>query len=551
MKKILFFLSFIFLAFFSYAKEYKVDNFVFDFEEGWSEGKGTDPNSVLKLEKSGSYVEFIKLEDELSDFYLNSKLNEQKDALFNKGIKPSDIRTQTIHSVSKIYYFSYDDKKLNIVGLFTYGGVTYNFLSSGISDDSFKKLIYGFRKEGEKIEAQAPKPKPKPKPKPVEKIEKEPKESGVSYISVSDSTSTAVAVSSAETVVSSPAVSEVKPEEKIEVKVSTPEVLNEVKTIPQPDFKRAFSIIEGLLDEISKKSDVKPFIERKPLNKYAMLFVLVVYFLIVFVLKAKFSKYSNPKIKPYPKEMPPDFLFPFIITRVNTSVETLYQIITRNNQFLSVHFNHNYKKLYEAGIYGIIIVHLLWSLGDFVRKGFFQALVVSLPLGNYIISFIELPFVFIVLYSLIMKLKEKQKFSVSDSQMNVICEILNDKNGFIVKDGKGRDVLKVKKTGSYFNRKWEVINEDNQLIMTLKDDSPDIWLWTKILGNKFFGLRCYYSVYAEGDKRIGFLFLDPNSVNGYQVHFDYDYFRLANPIYTVSLFLYVISKEKEESILFI
>lgn len=542
-------LFFLFLSPELYSNEYKFDGFVFDFDEGWSEVKGTDPNSSLKLEKSGSYIEFIKLEDELSDFYLNSRLNEQREILVNKGLKPSDIRIQTIHSVSKIYYFYYDDKKLNIVGLFTYGGVTYNFISFGITDDSFKKLIYGFRKEGEKIEVQLPKPKPKPKPKPVAKVSKDENTSGVSFISVSDSTAplisetTSVIISSTneEVIVST------QPEEK------KTESLPPVSEQPllKPDVERTISIISDLLDKISKKSDTKPFIERKHINKNIAVVLIAFYFMLLFVFKSKFSRYSNPKIKPYPKEMPPDFLFPFIITRVETSIETMYQIITRNNQFLSAHFNHSYRKFYGTGIYGIIIIHLLWSLGDFIREGFFQGIILSLPLGNYIISFIELPFVALIIYSVILKSKEKQKIVISDSQMNVLSDASGKGKEFYVRDSKGRDVLKIKKSGSYFKRKWDVINEDNNLIMTVKDDYPDIWIWTKILGNKFFKLRCYYSIYVENDKRIGFLFLDPNSFNGYQVHFDYDYFRLSNPVHTVSLLLYIISKEKEESILFI
>jgi len=552
MKKF-FFLLFVCFNVFAFAKEYKVGSFIFDFEDGWNETKGKDPNSVLKIEKGDSYIEFIKIDDELSDFYLNSRINEQREVLVNKGIKPSDIKTQTIHSVSKIYYFSYDDKKNNILGLFTYQSNTYNFLSYGVSDETFKKLIFTFRNVGEKIEIAIVKPKPKPKPKIIAKKEGKTKEdnfSGVSYVSITESTSTQNTSQPVQTLIESTSSYEPKKEPKVSVSSLPAE---QQKTMPniQANLNESIKFISSTLDNIIKNSNSKPFLNRKPIDKYLILGLIIFYFILVLVFRHKFSKYSNPKIKPYPKEMPPDFLFPFIITKVETGPETMYQVITRNNQFLSAHFNHNYKKFLKYGVNPIIIIHIVWSLGEFVRTGFFSAIVLSIPLGRYIISLIEFPFLLLILYSLFLKYREKQKLYISDSQMNVLSEIVKLTDGFVVKDGKGREILKVKKTGGYFKREWNIINEDNQLIMTVKDDYPDIWLWTKLLGNTFLKQRCYYGMYVENQKRIGFLFLDPNSISGYQLHFDYDYFRLVNPLFLVSVFLYIISKEKEESILFI
>lgn len=547
MKKIFIFLTFLLLSVRLFSYEYKVDNFVFDFSEGWNVVKGADPQSVLKIEKDGSTIEFIKLEDELSDFYLNSRLIQQRESLINKGLKPEDIKSTTIHYAAKFYYFVYRDTKLNTVGLFTYHGVTYNFLSSGLDEGDVKKLIFNFRKPDEKIELPPP-----PKPKPVAKKVKKPKPE-IQYISVTESTEPVSIEPSTEAVVDISSVSASTVTET-DISVSTT-TSGEIETFKEQTKESVQSLIlskinSSIENAISKSTD-KQIIKRTPINKYFMLLFLIIYLITTIYFKSKFSKYSNPRIKPYPKEMPPDFLFPFIITRVVTPVETMSQIITRNNQFLSSHFNHEYKKYYKWGVIGIIAVHLLWSLGEFVKEGFFAAAVSSLPLGNYIISFIELPFIAVIIYSVVLKKREKQKLIISDSQTNTICEITGDRNSFVTKDNKGRDVLKVRKIGSYFNRQWECLNEDDNVIFTIKDDHPDIWLAVRLLGNKLLKSRCYYSLYIDNDKRIGFLFLDPNSINGYQVHFDYDYFRLANPVHIVAILLYIISNEREENILFI
>jgi hypothetical protein len=549
MKKIFIFLTFLLINIGLFSYEYKVDSFVFDFSEGWNVIKGDDPQSVLKIEKDGSTVEFIKLEDELSDFYLNSRLTEQREALINKGLKPEDIKSTTIHYAAKFYYFVYHDKKLNTVGLFTYQGVTYNFLSSGLDEGNVKKLIFNFKKPGEKIELPPP-----PKPKPIAKKVKKP-EPKVQYISITESTQPLSLETSTkpEVSVSSTSISTVtEADVSISTITSTEAVTEALKEQPKESVQSLIlSRINSSIENAINQSTDKQIIKRTPINKYFMLVLLILYIIITIYFKSRFSKYSNPRIKPYPKEMPPDFLFPFIITRVVTPAETMSQIITRNNQFLSSHFNHEYKKYYKWGVIGIVVVHILWSLGEFVKEGFFAAAVSSLPLGNYIISFIELPFIAIIIYSVVLKKREKQKLVISDSQTNTICEVAGERNIFVTKDNKGRDVLKVRKIGSYFKRQWECLNEDDNVIFTIKDDHPDIWLAVKLLGNKLLRSRSYYSIYVDNDKRIGFLFLDQNSINGYQVHFDYDYFRLANPVHVVAIFLYIISNEREENILFI
>jgi hypothetical protein len=194
-------------------------------------------------------------------------------------------------------------------------------------------------------------------------------------------------------------------------------------------------------------------------------------------------------------------------------------------------------------------LHITWSLSEFIKANFFQNLILSLPLGSYIISFIELPFIIMILYGVYSKAKENRMLVIKDSQMNLITTTIKENDSFVVKNSQGRSVTKVKRRGSLFKREWVCYDEDDKEILVIRDDYPLVWMVTKILGNKFLKARSYYSIYIEGDKRIGFLFLDPNSYDGYQIHYDFDYFRLINPMYLSSVFIYIISTQREESFL--
>ena len=532
---------------YSFCAEYKFLDFVFDFDDGWSQVKGTDPNSVFRIEKNGSYIEFIKMEDELSDFYLNSMISKQKESIFSKGLKPSEIKTASIHGVSKAYYFYYTDTKINIVSLFTYSQISFTVIASGISEEIFKNLIFKFRKEGEKIEIPIAKPKPKPKPKPITKKEKEP---NVGFISISDLSTSTLTITSSSVLESSVSTTTEVTQSLIVSSVVEKEKMED-NFISTQNTKEDKNLISNIIGYLDKSKGKKAIIERKPLNKYFVLSLVIIYFVAIFIFKLKFSSYSNPKMKPYPKDMPPDFFFPIIVIRVRMLEETLYQIITRTNQFLSAHYNHSYKKFTTIGISFIMYLHIIWSLSEFIKANFFQNLILSLPLGSYIISFIELPFIVIILYGVYSKAKENRMLVIKDSQMNLITTTVKENGSFVVKNSQGRSVTKVKRRGSLFKREWVCYDEDDKEIFVIKDDYPLVWMVTKILGNKFLKARSYYSIYIEGDKRIGFLFLDPNSYDGYQIHYDFDYFRLINPMYLSSVFLYIISTQKEESFLFL
>ncbi len=522
-----------------FSEVYKVGDCVFDFDSGWSSTKGSDPNSLLRIEKGSSYAEFIKLEDELSDFYLKSRIEEQRQQVEAKAIKTSSVKVADIHSKAKAYYFTYSDKRESTVALFSYEGITYSFISDGISEDAFKKLIFTFRKEGETIEIAKPKPKPKPKKAQQKPIE----ETSLEYISIVEQTTTTSDLSNLQDLQSTQTLTqtEIPPQT---TSTTRPQPTVEIKPQIQQN-----SFIKSLNEYLaSNQTNKKMILNRKPLPSFVGLSVVVLYLIFSFLLKKKFSSYSNLKLKPYPKDLPPDFLFPFIITRLSTSGETLYQIITRPGQFLSASFQHNYRKYFPKALVWLLVFHIVWSVSSLFDERFFENIFLSLPFGNYLLSFIELPFIAAYLFTLYHKKNSSLTLVIKDPQMNDISTALVSKECFIIKDAKGRDTLKIKKIG-FWKRRFVFINEDNQQFMEIRDWYPEIWKWVKILGNFLLKRRSYYSIHNEKGDMVGFLFLDPSNFNSYQIHFDYDYTRLVNSIQLLASILLIISVEREENIL--
>lgn len=523
------FFGLIFLLFsnFCFAGQYKGrELFEIDFDSGWSEAKSNDPAVVLRLEKGKDFLEFAKLEDELSDYYLKSKLKEQIDAFKNKGESVSDPRSASVHGVSNAYYAVSGD---NIIAFITYNGVSYAVISRGVSENKFRDLAYFFRKPGEKVE----KPKPKPVRKKVkEEKEEEPKEELTQYMIVTDSTQE-VSTQTATTESTQPALSE-------NIQSSTQSSISSAEQMQN-------SAINFIAELASKNYSSKPMIERKPVPKFVMLATLLIWLIAWMLSLARYSSIPNPKMAPYPQDVPPDFFFPFIISRVRTSKETMFHIITRQKQVLSGFYNHEFQPLISFAVYGLILFHIFWSLSGFVNENLVTGSLASLPFGQYFASLPEAPFIIVLIWGLIKKSGTGQRLFIQDAQTNPVMYVFPDRKYYaIMKDGKGKEVAQLHQRGTKFERKWHFVDTDNQVVFTIVDEHPEIYRAIKFFGNPTGSMRCRYSIFVD-NKRAGFLFVDMNSVDGFQVHLEYAFARLAHPGQIMAALLYIASREKEKS----
>lgn len=534
---IVFCLSFIFSPLF--ADSYKCEDLLeIDFDPGWQQAKSNDPAVILRLEKGNDFIEISKLEDELSDYYLKSKLKEQSESFKSKGESISDLKSASVHSAGSSYYAISGS---NIIALLTYSGASYSIIAKGVSENKFKDLVYFFRKPGEKVEKPKPKPAPKRKSKVKDNKEEEKNES-VQYFMVEDSTTTV----STETSVS------VFTDDNINSDNLNHQQSNfqDVQSTSSLSSQQMQNTLVHFIQNLSERDYfAKPLIDRKPVPKFIMLTIIAAWFLGWFFSVAKYSTVANPKMTPYPQEVPPDFFFPFIISRVRTSKATMFHIITRQKQVLSGFYNHEFQPILSAGVYGLIFFHITWSLTGFINENILIGAISSLPLGKYISSIPEAPFIALIIYGLVRKHSTVQKLFIQDAQTNPVIHVLPDKKCYaIIKDGKGKEVAQLHQRNEGSSRKWHFVDTDNQIVFSIIDEHPQIYRAIKFFGNPSGSMRCRYSILVD-NKRAGFLFVDMNSKDDFQVHLEYAYARLAHPAEIMAALVYISSREKEKSFL--
>ncbi|MEW5950764.1 MAG: hypothetical protein GX447_04205 [Elusimicrobia bacterium] len=516
---------------FSYAAQYKGGElFEIDFDGGWEQGKSNDPAVLLRLEKGQNFLEISKLEDELSDYYLKSRLKEQAETFKNKGEAISEPKSASVHGSGASYYAVSGE---NIIALLTYGGVSYSLISKGVSEGKIKDVIYFFRKPGEKVEK--PKPKPAPKRKVKEEKEEE-KTEGVQYFMVEDSSGQASTQAPVFVFTDTSA-----------SQIQTSQTQTQVSTSPSAAEQMQKNALNLLTELAARDYSAKPIFQRKPINKFAVMGIISFWLIGWLFSVAKYSSVPNPKMTPYPQEVPPDFFFPFIISRVRTPKTAMFHIITRQKQVLSGFYNHEFQPILSAGVYGLIAFHIFWSMTGFINENMVIGTLASLPLGKYIASLPEFPFVLLIIYGLIKKSQTLQKLYVQDAQTNPVMSVMPDKKYYaIMKDGKGKEVAQLHQRNDGSVRKWHFVDTDNQVVFTIVDEHPEIYKAIRLFGNPTGALRCRYSIFVD-NKRAGFLFVDMNSPDGFQVHLEYAYARLAHPGQIMSALLYIASREKEKS----
>lgn len=496
-----------------------------NFPSGWEAGKSDDPTVVLKLEKGKSFFEFARLDSELSDYYLKARVKEQVDSLRGKGNSLSgDIRQAGIRGVSTAYYTSYESMGARIyIAFFTYNGLSYAISASGLDDGDFRSAISTIRKPGEKIEV----PKPR-KIKTARKKKPEPEESGVQVFKEDEPV-----LPSVETILSSTSAAA----------SSAPVVESEGPSAGAQALRQSRDFLANL--EIGKDPSRAPYIPRRPLPFYVWGALLALWIAGAFCAKKAAAGFRTPKLPPPPKEVPPDFFFPFIISRSSTLRERAYNVLTRQKQQLLASFNSEYEVYLAGSVYAGLFFHILWSALAFAGKGeLMPGALLSLPGGRFWASAPELFFAAPFIAGLSMYFNKKQALRLYDAQSNLLMEAKKEIFYCLIRDGKGKEIARLMKKGGLAARTWDFVDTDNQVVFTIRDDYPLIHILRKIFGSLGGALRSRYGIFAA-ERRAGFVFLDPTSADRFQFHLDFDFARLAHPAQMLAAVLYVISKEND------
>lgn len=501
-----------------------------DFPSGWAAGKTDDPAVSLRLEKGKSFFEFSRQDSELGDYYLKARVKEQVDSLRGKGNQLSgDIKSVSLHGVSVAYYTSYESMGADgYIAFLTYNGVSYAVSARGLPDSDFRAVLSSVRKPGEKIEP------PLPRKIKVVRVKKQKDED--EDLLKPEITAASTAAGSMDSILSA-----------FVAPAGTAPV---VEASARPVAPTAGEAARSFLSELAKKQEadaMSPYIPRKPLPLALWAALIGLWVAGSFAARLAAAAYANPKLPPPPADVPPDFFFPFVISKFSTAKDVTYNVLTRQRQLLLADFPHEHE-LYVAGsVYGCVFFHVVWSLLAFIGRGdaVTNALVKFPLLGRALASLPEIFFIVPFIIGLAIYFARERALQVFDAQSAPVMAVHPETKYYaLIRDGSGKEVARLVSKGTFLNRCWEFVDTDNMVVFSIRDDFPRGLLLRKLFGNLSGTLRSHYGIFAQ-DRRAGFVFLDPSSADRFQIHMDFAFARLGHPAQILAAVLYVISREKD------
>jgi hypothetical protein len=526
------------LPLFSAAAEFKDKGEIIavDFPAGWAAGKSDDPTVTLKLEKGKHSFEFSRQDSELGDYYLKARVKEQVDSLRSKGTSlAGDVRPVGMHGVSTAYYTSYEAMGAEAyIAFFTYNSASYAVSARGLSDSEFRAVLASVRKPGEVIAL------PKPKKIRVLRRKKAPEEDSAPQIFKDGDAdvSTAAVAASTDSVLN--AFAQSSTETAAAVTASTQPALAEA----------AGAAAQSFLEELSRKQEgdtgQPPYLPRKPLSIIFWVTLIGLWVAGSFAARSLAAAYQNPKLPPPPAGVPPDFFFPFVISKSSTMKDVTYQVVTRQRQRLMAEFVSEHDVYIAGAVYGCALFHVVWSLLAAVGYGaaVTNSLLMVPLLGRALASLPEAVFAVPLLAGLSMYFTRKNPLQLYDAQNSLVLEVRPEITYGLIRDGNGKEIARLVAKGSFLYRYWEFVDTDNLVVFAIRDDFPKGYLLRKLFGSLGGTLRSRYGIFAQ-DRRAGFVFLDPSSADRFQIHMDFAFARLGHPAHILAAVLYVISKEKD------
>ncbi len=504
-----------------------------DFPSGWTAGKSDDRTVTLRVERGRDFVEFSKQDSELGDYYLKARVKEQVDALRSKGTSLSgDVSAVSLHGKGAAYYTSYESMGAEAyIAFFTYNSASYAVSAYGMDGPEFRGMLASVRKPGEKIEF------PKPRRRLVRRARREegrgPEETA--QVFAVESSSTAVEASSG--ILNVPA------------QVSTGAAVSSGPAVsapaaPAPSAGRKF--LSALASKESGEAGLPPYVRRSPLPLAFWVVLIALWIAGSAAARSAAAAYKNPKLPPPPAEVPPDFFFPFLITRYVTARDVAYQITTRQKQQLLAEYVTGYEIFISFAVYGALLFHVAWSAMALTGSaGAVPGALLGVPLiGRALASFPEALFLIPLAIGLYKYMSSKHELHLMDAQSSLVMEVKPEGDYGLIRDGAGKEVARLVKKGTFMYRYWEFVDTDNLVVFSIRDDFPKGYLMRKLFGSLGGALRSRYGIFAQ-DRRAGFVFLDPTSRDRFQIHMDFAFARLGHPAQILAAVLYIVSREKD------
>lgn len=571
-KKLLYFFAFLLLPVCVWANKFEETGKTFDVDASaeWKKVSSSNPEAVLRLEKSGAHIEFTKQSEVLDDFYLKAQLKEIVDSVSSRGATFSngEINFVSIHGVTNAYYSAYELEGLKeCSAYFTYGNQSFALSSVGITDDVCRKIIASVCKPGTKClppctpynclspnfckagKCVAPPPcSPENCPSPKTCV------SGRCILKA------AVAKKPKKAEPQIPEEQNVAPGgEPYEGSISSVTKENVADSTATQGGQEVESTIENVasateqavsqaLDAIVAKSVTKnklPKHIRKPLPLFVWAILLGFWLIGSTIARGAAKVYKNPKLPPPAEDVPPDFFFPFVVDSFKVGSDIQYNISTRQRQRLAAAYSYKYVPFLIWPITGCVVFHIIWSLINTIGKNeFFISKIYSLPFGNFFSLIPEIIFIVPLLYGLYAYINRSKRIDIYDSRSTFMMSASKEgKDYCTIRDGKGKEVASLVKKSSKV-RTWEFVDTDNVVAFKLVDDAPGLYRNRKLFGYLGGALRSRYGIF-EKERRAGYVFLDPNSPYRFQIHMDFAFARIAHPAQMLAAILFVISYEKD------
>jgi len=496
-----------------------------DLPAGYAAIKQEDnPDLLLKAEQGSNSVTITTLNQDVSDSMLQNRLKDDIENLRAKGYKPSgETGKLPIHGDRTFFYTTYSaEGKRVAVGYFTYKENSYVLSATGLGEAELGDAIYALRVPGEKVA-------PRPKPKPVKLPKAAPPPSkDIAAVPLIEGDGTVKEPPKPEAKAAAP-----EPAPATPASTATASAQPAVETAPAP------AVVQPQTPPPPPPKPVlPPVVERSPLPFWIWIIIGAAWFTMRGKAQKKFTGLPYPKLPPLPKDIPPDFHFPFIIRKVETGPDLYYSIMSRHGQHLTAQYNKGHHSLVVSSLYGLLAFHALWSLAN--AAGFAQKIVTALlgfPGGRYIVSFPEVIFIGALITGIVLSAKRDEKITMNDPKDNaMLMEAFPHMGSILLKDGKGKEVARIKQDPAAGPGVWEFVDSEGQYVFELKNEHSDLLSARKLYGNMGGLLSSRYALYVK-DRLAGFILND--GADSFQIHFDFAFMRLANPAQIVMCVLYV------------
>ena len=509
--------------------------------DGWKATvKEDDRDTVLYVKSPGLEFSIKTLNQEIGERYIQARLKDDIHTLRERGyIASGSIESVPIRSGVALYHTSYSigDRSVK-TGYFTYDGNTYSVLAGGVGARDFESIVNSIRKAGEPIPASS-----------------RYKRQGKHRDFVGDESDGSIVVSS------SPPVAR---------------ILRPVNTLPAGDSMRRWAAMYGRAADVGSRpaassstfampllppltitmststqnavpavapsQPLAPLNPRRPFPVWLWVLAVVLWFIMAQMSYIYAGKMSYPKLAPLPPDVPPDFFFPFLINRFVQPMSVEYSVSSRLGQKVFARYERGGEMILVFSVYGLIITHLVLSLS--VPLGAYAQLVsavAQLPGGRLLVSKPELPFIALFAIAMLMRLSASHRLELCDSGGTPILTANSVEEGIIIRSGNGRDCGRIKHAGG---RNWLYCDSDNVPVFEIKDEHPEITPLRKLCGSLSGRLNARYGIFV-GDRRAGFILNDPSSQNRFQIHFEYNYARLAPPTHILLAVLYVNARSRD------